>query len=422
MTPSRLPAYKTSLRWRIILALGLIVTVTSALFAFGVLQMKEQLEEVIFDDMVHGQLEQLLVQVEQGTYNKDLLFRDWEFHYGPAVAGINPILLGLGPGSHHSVRIGARYYQVEVGSHAGAPVYLAYDITGWEQQEHELLELLAWGIGILAIVAILMGLQASRTILAPVRALTGRLAAIHPRQRNVRIQDEFSGNEIGQVATAFDSYLERLDRFVERERSFTAAASHELRTPLSVMMGAIDVLDAQPQPAASQRALARLKRACGEMRAFIEATLFLSREDSTTIQEGLEADVSAILRNLLEDNQPLLQDHNLAVNVSLPPAYLLAQPASLVHIMLGNILRNAIEHTHDGRIDIRMAGNELTISDTGCGIAAADLPHIFDYSYTTKADGFGLGLNLVKRICDRFNWQIAISSTPGLGTTVTLKF
>jgi len=414
--------FKTSLRWRIILVLGLIVTVTSTLFAYGVLQMKEQLEEVIFDDMVRGQLEELLQQVEHGTYDDSKLFRDWAFHYGTAAAAVHPTLQALAPGPHHSVLINDRYYQVEVGSHAGQPVYLTYDITGWEVQEHELLELLAWGIGLLAVAAIIMGSQASSTILAPVKALTDRLAAIHPRERNLRISKEFAGNEIGQIAAAFDTYLERLDQFVDRERSFTAAASHELRTPLSVMMGAIDILDAQPQPPATQRALVRLKRACGEMRAFIEATLFLSREDSTTIQEVHKAHVAEIIRGLLEDNQPLLAARNITATADVPATFVLQQPASLVQIMLGNILRNAIEHTRDGSITIMASAGLLTICDTGSGIPASDLPRIFDRSYTTKKDGIGLGLNLVKRICDRFGWQIDIVSSPGHGTTATIRF
>jgi len=422
MTTSNSPSYKSSLRWRIILVLGLIVTVTSALFAYGVLQMKERLEEVIFDDMVHGQLEVLLQQVEQGSYDERDLFRDWAFYYGPAAQQVHPLLLALAPGSHHSVLIGERYYQVEVGSHAGAPVYLTYDITEWELQEHELFRLLAWGIGLLAIAAILMGLQASKTILAPVRALTDRLAGIHPRQRKVRIADQFQGNEIGQIASAFDLYLERLDQFVDRERSFTAAASHELRTPLSVMMGAIDVLDAQPQPPAAQRALARLQRACREMHAFIEATLFLSREDSTTIQDEERPPLAEVIKGLIEDSQPLLHQHNISVSTELAPDFTLAAPRSLVQIMIGNILRNAIEHTRNGRIDISMNAGRLNITDSGSGITAENLPRVFERSFSTKPDGSGLGLNLVKRICDRFGWSIELSSTPGQGTTATLHF
>ncbi|MGV3591261.1 MAG: sensor histidine kinase [Gammaproteobacteria bacterium] len=417
----RASTYRTSLRARIIVALVVIVTVTSSLFAIGVLFMKEKLEEVIFDRMVRSQLEQLVAQLDAGTYDPDRLFEGWSFHFEDT-GTVDPILHALPPGSHHSVRVGERHFQVEVAERNGHPVYLTYDITEWENLEHRLLGMLAWAIAALAIVTIAMGRQASRAILAPVNALTARLAAMQPRQRNLRIAAEFEGDEIGRIARAFDQYMERLDHFVERERSFTAAASHELRTPLSVMLGALDVLETQEQSAPGQRAIARMRRACGEMRAFIEATLLLSREDGATIQQEASTDVPALVAALIEDIQPLLQERKVSISTDIPPHFTLPHPPSLVQIMLGNILRNAIEHTRAGSIELRVRDGALTIRDTGCGIAAADLPRIFERSYTTKKDGVGLGLNLVKRICDRFGWQIDVTSAIGEGTTVTLAW
>ena len=421
MTPTT-RVYRTSLRSRIILALGLIVTVTAGLFAFGVLRMKEQLEVVIFDDMVQEQLQALLLQVDTKTYDTDKLFKDWTFYFADTLASAPAALLALPPGSHHSIQIDGRHYQVEVDEHDSGKVILTYDITDWERQERTLLEGLAWSIVALLLAALLMGWQAARAILAPVRALTGRLTTIEPRQRQVRIAQEFQGYEIGQIARAFDQYMERLDKFVERERSFTAAASHELRTPLSVMIGALDVLDTQTQSPAAQRALARLHRACGEMRAFIEATLFLSREDGNTIQEQHRAPLAQIVRGLGEDNHPLLAARNIALTIRIADHYQPQQPASIVQIMIGNILRNAIEHTRDGSITISLDGDQLTLRDSGNGIAPEHLPRVCDYSFTTKPDGSGLGLNLVRRICDRYGWELRLESKLNSGTAVTIDF
>lgn len=415
--PSR---YKTSLRLRIMLALALIVTVTGTLFAYGVLFMKEKLEEVIFGDMLREQLQELLVELDAGSYRREHLFRGWDFHFEDAGA-IDPILHSLPPGSHHSVRVGERYYQVEVALRDGHPVYLTYDITEWEQLEHQLLTYLSWGIGLLLLAALLMGRQASRAILAPVNALAARLNGMQPRQRKLRIARDFEGDEISRIARAFDVYLERLDNFVERERSFTAAASHELRTPLSVMLGALDVLDTQPQTAATQRATARLRRACSEMRAFIEATLYLAREEATTIQDGPPARPAALLQGLLEDMQAQLQARHITVSVDVPADCVLQQPSSLVQILLANLLRNAIEHTREGRIDVSLQDQVLQVRDSGSGIAPEHLPHVFEHSFTTKPDGVGLGLYLVRHICERCGWLATLHSAPGQGTTVTVQ-
>ncbi|MBK6739117.1 MAG: sensor histidine kinase [Haliea sp.] len=93
-----------------------------------------------------------------------------------------------------------------------------------------------------------------------------------------------------------------------------------------------------------------------------------------------------------------------------------------MQITVGNLLRNAIEHTRDGRIKIRIEDSLIAISDTGEGIPADKLAQVFDRSYSTKASGTGLGLNLVKRICDRFHWTITLDSTPGHGTLATVRF
>lgn len=417
---------KASLKTRIMIALVVIVTVTSALFAGGVLFIKARLEAVIFGDMVSAQFEDLLGQLERDAYHEEHLFPGWKFYFDDQVAVLPESITRLPAGSHHSIRTDDGIYQVEVGAWRGRPAYLTYDVTEWEDQEHAVLLMLLYGLLIVLVAAIVMGLSASRAILAPVQQLSRRLTEIQPGQNEVRIGEDYQGTEIGQIAAAFDKYLERLDRFVERERSFTASASHELRTPLSVMMGAVDVLAANPQSAASLRALERIRRACRDMLAFIEATLFLSREEGNQIDQGAPADLVKIVESLLEDSSAALQYKNLVVEKDYAAAPILAHPQSLVQIAVGNLLRNAIEHTPAGRIAIHIDERHITISDTGEGIGAEQLATIFERTVgsksSTKSGGTGLGLNLVKRICDRLGWRISIESEVGVGTTAAITF
>lgn len=413
---------KMSLRSRIVIAMVVTVTITSTVLAVGAFLIKQKLEEATFGNMVRDQLKVVIAQAEKGVPFDNKLFQSWNFYTGAEAAGLPEAIASLPPGAHHSVRVGDRYYQVEVARWRNAPAILTYDITDWEIQEHESLAILFYGIGVVMVAAILMGFWASRAILAPVQALSARLARIRPDERNVRIGNQFHDNEMEPIANAFDRYLDRLDLFVERERSFSSAASHELRTPLSVVMGAVDVLDANEQSAASRRALARIKRACGEMLAFIEATLFLSREGASMASEEGAADVRDILSGLLEDSAAFLRQRGIQVRTAFEAPLVLQQPPSIVKITLGNILRNAIEHTRDGQITISSDDHSLRIADTGEGIPADQLSRVYDRSYSTKPGGTGLGLNLVRRICDRFKWEIRIDSQLGRGTTVTLDF
>jgi signal transduction histidine kinase len=413
---------RTTLKFRILVALVLIVSVTSFLFAGGVLLIKARLEATIFGEMVAEQMQVLSRQLEDGTYHGDALFKGWTFYFGDAVNALPEAVTALAPGSHHSVVVGDLRYQIEAGAWNGGPAYLLYDVTEWEQQEHDVLLMLLYGLLLVLIVAILMGMSATRAILAPVQKLSQRLTQIEPGQTSLRIADDYAGTEIGQIAASFDKYQERLEKFVERERSFTAAASHELRTPLAVMMGAIDVLGASAQPPASQRALERISRACGEMLAFIEATLLLSREESSPIDQGSPADVRQLVERCLEDQAALIAEHGLEIVRDYDGAPLLLQPASLVQITISNLLRNAIEHTRAGRIEIVLREHLLAIRDTGEGIAPDKLALVFERSYTTKQGGTGLGLNLVRRICDRMHWQITLESVLGEGSVATVRF
>ncbi|MDT8397110.1 MAG: HAMP domain-containing sensor histidine kinase [Pseudomonadales bacterium] len=411
-----------SLKFRLIVALVVIVTVTSTLFATGVLFIKQQLEEVIFGDLVRQQMQTLLADFDSSHYANDFLFERWNFYHDGNTDGLAPEIMQLPLGSHHSVSAGAHFYQVEVASIQGQKVFLTYDITAWENQEHEILRLLLYGVGLVLLAAIVMGISAAKAILAPVRALSQRLATIKPGERKLTIAQDFQGSEIGQIAAAFDQYLERIDNFVERERSFTAAASHELRTPLSVMMGAVDVLGSNPQSEASSRAIDRIKRACRDMLAFIETTLFLSREEASTINQGPPARLSAIIEGLLRDCEAQCRDKHIRIETRFLGEPRLDHPASLLQITLGNILRNAIEHTHEGTITLTVDNHQVCVEDSGEGIHPDSLPRVYERSYSTKPGGTGMGLDLVKRICERFHWLITIESTPGKGTKVLITF
>lgn len=411
-----------SLRFRVLLAIVLIVSVTSFLFAGGVLVIKAQLEAVIFGEMAAQQFDVLIRKVEDGSYRESNLFSGWQFYYGAGVDGVPEQISRLSAGSHHSVRAGSAVYQAEVGQWRDTPAYLIYDITAWEDQEHSVLFMLLYGLSIVLVASLIMGFTATRVILAPVQRLSNRLIEIQPGERSLRIAEAYQGTEIGQIAEAFDKYTERLDQFVDRERSFTAAASHELRTPLSVMMGAVDVLESNDLSAASRRAIERIKRACSEMLAFIEATLYMSREDAKQIDRSSTADLMDIVRRLLDDNEHQLQSRGIKLETHFNASPQLSAPSSLLQITVSNVLRNAIEHTQMGCISITVQEDSIRIADTGEGIAADKIDEVFDRSYSTKPDGTGLGLNLVRRICDRFYWYLDIESEQGKGTAVTIRF
>jgi signal transduction histidine kinase len=426
MTAFRSPRWllALSLRARLILAIVLLVTFISSVFALALWQIKTRLEAVAFGHMAEEQLNLILSEDADPSSLDIRLLRDWSLYAGDALGTMPVVFSELPPGSHHSVRVEDRYYQVQVSDDTLA--VLTYDITEWENQEHWVLLLLVLGIVLVLVIAVVSAFKASAAVLSPLRRLTERIAAIQPQQRGVRLSAEFTGNEVGRIAQAVDAYLERLDGFVSREKYFTTAASHELRTPLSVVTGAVEVLESQLDDgaphAASSRAINRIKRACYDMLGFIEVSLLLSREEAQPLHASGSADVAALVHHLIDELKPQLQERHIEVELTATRELHLDQPESLVQIVISNLLRNAVEHTSHGQIHVQIDKDSLCISDTGDGIAPENMQRVFERSFTTKVQGTGLGLNLVHRLCERLSWQIDLQSVVGEGTRVCVIF
>lgn len=415
-----------SLKARLILAIVVLVTLISSVFVIAIWEIKVRLEAVAFGRMAEEQL-QLMMAVSEDLGSLDMrLLPDWQLYTGEDLTTMPAAFSQLSPGSHHSVRVDDMYYQVQVSALSDYPTVLTYDITEWENQEHRVLLLMVLGIALMLIVTLVSALKASAAVLAPLRQLTERIAGIQPQQRGARLSAEFTGNEVGRIAQAFDAYLERLDGFVAREKYFTTAASHELRTPLSVVVGAVEVLESQPSlihsDAAADRAINRIKRACHDMLGFIEVSLLLSREEARPLQSSSPTPLQPLVAHMIDELHPQLEERNTQVTVVAEAPLQLNESESLVQIVISNLLRNAVEHTLNGHITVRIKPDAIEVSDNGEGIAEENMERVFENNFSTKDQGTGLGLNLVRRLCERLSWQIELQSAQGRGTLVRVIF
>jgi signal transduction histidine kinase len=411
-----------SLRLRITLAMLALAALGSSIFAASVFIAAERLEQGVLNRHVRFEFEGLARRAhdepELRTVRSALLV-GFIGHDNPDLPSE---FSNLPPGGYHAVPIGDKAYQVYVGEDAGRRYYVGYDITEWEALEQPVINILIAGVILGMALAVLLGFWISRQVIAPVTALSTRLQALDPRERSVRLAPAFAG-EVSVIAEAFDRYMERLDGFVAREQLFTSAAAHELRTPLAVIQGATEVLAEQPDlPPAAVRATARLQRAVRDMREFIEALLFLSREEPRGDDaEHARCELGRIVLQLGDDYRALKNGKALNFEVTAPDELWLDAPPALPAIVVSNLLRNALEHTAAGEIRIALDGRTLSITDTGEGIPADAQALLFTRGFTTKAGG-GMGLHLTKRICDRFGWRLTIASTAGKGTTASVEF
>ena len=259
-------------------------------------------------------------------------------------------------------------------------------------------------------------------VIEPVKELARRVHDVRPDSHTGKLSEDFPHDEVGELAIAFEQTLNRLADFIDRERAFTADVSHELRTPIAVIRGAAEVLLAdETRPERDRLRLERIERGAADMSDLSTALLAMARERDDERREPV--DLAALVEETIDKHRPLLGSRPVEVSLQIEAHPRIAADANLLAILIANLIRNSFTYTEKGSIRIRMDEHELGIADTGLGIPREALDKVFQRLYKgAHSKGTGIGLSLVKKICDRYGWSIALDSEEGRGTRATLRF
>lgn len=331
------------------------------------------------------------------------------------------VLRPLKPGFHQVLLHGHLYYAVV--AHQGPDrIYLLYDEAPLQRRKQWLFAFLAVAVLAMSGLSAAGGLWLAGRVVTPVGALARRIRCLRPGEPTRPMAPDFSQDEVGELAHLFDRYMERLHAFVERERAFTADLSHELRTPLAVIEGASEISLEDPRLKGRMRQrVERIARAARQMSELTQALLVLARESAS--HRAAATDVGTVLEEVVESHRHLLAGEGVELIVERTANPTLPVPAAVLHIVLGNLVRNALSCTKRGEVLIRLEADRAILEDTGPGIAPQELPHIFERHFRgADSPGTGIGLALVKRVCERQGWQIDVQSRPGQGTCMKLLF
>jgi len=416
--------FNWSLQTRFLLATSVLTVVLCTAFAIAVYQFVELLEEELLNSTLVREMQVLKAGVANDPLERPpratgligFITRT------PAEADALPReLKSLPVGVHEDVSFRGHNYYVGVDTVGTTRIYLLLDTQHVDTIEENVVSV-AVVIALVALaLAAVMGVALSRAVMRPVTELANEVARLDPSQRNERLQNRFSNREVGVIATAFDDYMQRLDRVLEREHAFTEDASHELRTPLSIIASATELLLEEPELAtAARERLLRIRRATGQMQSLIEALLFLARDESGGGTPQLCA-LDQIVRESVEVMAAGAAAKGLMIETHIEPVLANGTPV-MVACVINNLLLNAVNFTQQGTITVRLSVGELLVKDTGIGIPPEDLSRIFERRYRgAQSRGLGLGLYLVSRICQRLGWKIEALSAPGLGTTFRIE-
>ena len=323
-------------------------------------------------------------------------------------AGVPPTVRRLGPGLYDDIEPGNLGYAVLVRRINGRRMAALVDISAQRTQERRLAELLALTTAAgLALLLLATWWWAGR-LLRPVSDLVHSVHTLDPSRRNARVGTSFDQREILALEEAFNEFLQRLDGFVLREREFVDTASHELRTPIAVIACAAEVLQSESLSPGGRSALMHIRRTTVEMEHLFGVLLHLTKEPAAPTTVELLA-LDSWLPELAQDYRLLLEGKPLTLELGpIEPTQVRVAPV-VATMVIGNLLRNAIEHTPAGQLQVALSGGVITIESRGEPMDAAAIARL--YRAMAMADGErttggGIGLYLIQRLCEQLGWTL----------------
>jgi signal transduction histidine kinase len=270
--------------------------------------------------------------------------------------------------------------------------------------------LLAISIGIAAVLALTF-LLILRRVSRPVAAL-GQWARELNSTNVSRLPPDFSYPELNELAGLIQTSLSSVQESLEREHRFLRHASHELRTPIAIIRNNVELLyklednrlenhQGQQQVLQHRKVIARLDRAGQTMQHLTETLLWLGKDIAAGPIGEKKLELDRLLMELVDDMKYLLSGKKVELDLITDPCTVVL-PETPTRIVLGNLIRNAFQHSWEGRISIHQHGNRVVIINPQPP-AAVDLEDL----------GFGLGLQLTRRLTEKLGWMYTNETTSG---------
>jgi signal transduction histidine kinase len=425
---------RRSLHWWIsvaLIAFGLLMVATMTLQS---LRSQALVEHRIWRNLLESVA---LNYTEQRALHADAplphagILRSWLVYDNGPAPGMPAFLQPLPPGYYSSEGWSEGWSEFEDAENAfhalitplGSGKLVTYiDINELEaQQNNDSVVTGVWGIVFIALIATVIG-WLHINLVRPVRELAARMQAVDPAIKGQRLPTTYAQEEIHIIARASNAHLERVEKFIERERSLLDQASHEFRTPIAVISGAVDILRMQELPTTARPALERIRGTVESLSEIMVALLYLARETSSTSGPQEVTAIHMLLPKLVADHEYLLAHKPVRFRViDLEPTVIEA-PEVMVRIAVGNLIRNAVENTSEGCIEVSIHDGVICIDDSGTGFDPVEAARRYRDSLRAAMPipGQGLGLFLISRICDRFGWHFSIETPPLSGTCARL--
>lgn len=409
---------------RIVIAFVLMTVLVSGAFSLGIVAVVHFVEEQLISKELSTRLGMVLHEDVRRGRPPRLDARTSFFASSDPGRTIPERFAGLSEGLTEIEEGAAAYVFVE--DRGGVRYMLVQDQQDFENREEILFAVVLAGFLLCIVGAWGLGVVMARQVMAPVVRLAGQVG--HLDRLDVRsspLAPGYPDDEIGRLAAAFDSTLGQLRLAIERERFFTSDVSHELRTPLMVVSTSCELLLETPLTARQSEQVRRIGRAARDMQELVRTFLMLARAEDDGAEEGETLSLREIARDMSAEWGAAFGGKGLSFSLEAVGEDTQVGSPALVRTVMSNLLRNALHYTAEGEVRLVLEEGGFRVEDTGVGIAAGELDRIFQ-PFTrgagARGEGLGLGLSLVKRICERQNWSITVREAHPQGSCFRVAF
>jgi heavy metal sensor kinase len=273
----------------------------------------------------------------------------------------------------------------------------------------------------------------ARRALSPLTTLAAEARGVNIGTLDRRLHTRGTGDQLDDVASAFNETLANLENAFGEMRQFSSALAHELRTPLAALRGEMELALLRPRSESEWRTSAASQiDEIDKLTRMVNQLLTLARAEAGEIPLAHDAvDLGTLVATVTEQLEPVAQARDLDLHCVVHQPVTVRGDSGWLERLLLNLLDNAIKYTPSrGHIRVGVSREEdharVDVSDTGPGIRAEAVPHIFERFYrvdparSSTVEGAGLGLSLAKWIVDRHQGRIDVLSEPGKGSTFTI--
>lgn len=313
----------------------------------------------------------------------------------------------------------------------GYQVFLARDLALVDAQLGAMRRTLLIALPLILLFAAASGYFLAGRALKPVIQIASQARHIEAQALEQRLEIASSHDEFGQLAQVLNDLFARLERAFQQQRQFLSDAAHELRTPAAILRSQADVALEKPRSAEEYAAtLATMRSETEHLSEIVDDLLLIARAEAAQLPVVKEpADLMEIADDCCRALRPLAQRKDLFLKWSVGEEVNVPGDARLLRRAIVNLLTNAFKYTPEGgviSVNVKpdSAFASVEVADTGTGVAAEDLPHIFDRFYRGAAgaepEGAGLGLAIVKMIAELHGGRVAVDNNAGKGATFTL--